>query len=264
MNLELLKTLAALAMVAATPLAAQPAMDDFAPIDKYVFVLDGAQLADAEIYQSASAGAFLVLAPELPSPLLVEARSATVSTVDFMKVDRRGGRVALLPDASLAALGRFTIAGEGIEFAVDGRPAQLRNKPWLLGEQDLDGMWAYSSAYRRGADSYELSEPLVRQLRSDGRAVEVRVFFGSWCPHCEQVLPRVLRLAEELAGSTVRLSFYGLPRGAGFKEDPEVQRFDIESVPTGVVMVDGREVGRIQGSGWKIPELAIKDAIQGS
>ena len=124
-------------------------------------------------------------------------------------------------------------------------------------------MRAYSREYREGAASYAFSQPVVKQLQAESRPVEVKVFFGTWCPHCQTVLPRVLRVAEELTGSKVRLSFYGLPQGAGFKADPEAQRFDIESVPTGVVLVEGREVGRISGSGWKIPELAIKNAITG-
>ncbi len=264
--MELPKSLALTAILAAIalPSSAQPAMEGFAPIDKYVFVLDGEEQPGAEIYQSQAAGSFLVITSGLESPVLVAARSAAVSTVNLMKVDQQpNGNVNLLAGSTLEPLGKFTIAGDGIRFTVGDRPAELRNKPWLLGAQDLEGMRAYSAGYRRGADEYECSEPLLRQLREDGRPVEVKVFFGSWCPHCEQVLPRVLKVAEELEGSGVRLSFYGLPRGRGFSIDAEVKRFDIETVPTGVVLIDGREVGRISGSGWKIPELAIKNAIEG-
>jgi hypothetical protein len=35
----------------------------------------------------------------------------------------------------------------------------------------------------------------------------------------------------------------------------------IKSVPTGVVFLGGREVGRISGNGWKIPELAINNVL---
>jgi thiol-disulfide isomerase/thioredoxin len=247
------------------PLGAQPAMRDFEPIDKFVFFLGGAEDPEAEIFQSQSAGAYLVVSKLVESPVLIEARSAAVSTVNLMKVDRQiSGDLHLLPEASLEPLGKFTIAGEGITFRVEGEAAELRNKPWLLGEQDLSGMRAYSREYREGAEAYETSQPVLRQLQAEARPVEVRVFFGTWCPHCQQVLPRVLRVAEELAGSKVRLSFYGLPRGPGFSADPEVKKLDIDSVPTGVIFVDGREVGRISGSGWKVPELAIKNAIQGS
>ncbi len=246
------------------PAAAQPAMEGFVSIDKFIFLVAGEESRDAEIYQSQAAGAFLVIAPEFESPILVQARAATVSTVNLMKVDKQAdGRVRLLEGASLAALGRFSIAGDGIEFEVDGTPVELRNKPWLLGAQDLEGMRAYSADYRRGAAAYEVSGPVVDSLKSESRSVEVKVFFGTWCPHCQQVLPRVLRVAEELVGSQVELSFYGLPQGAGFTNDALVQRFDIDAVPTGVVLVDGEEVGRISGSGWKIPEQTIQNLLQG-
>jgi thiol-disulfide isomerase/thioredoxin len=252
-------------LAVAASLQAQEPMNGFLPIDKFVFLVDGVADSEAEVLQSQAAGAYLVLSDAVESPILVEARSAAVSSVNLMKVDRQpNGSINLLAGAALEPLGTFTIAGEGIRFAMAGREAELRNKPWLLGVQDLDGMKAYSREYREGASAYEFSRPVVGQLKAESRPVEVRVFFGSWCPHCQTVLPRVLRVAEELQGTKVRLSFYGLPRGPEFSQDPEVKKLGIDSVPTGVVFVDGREVGRISGSGWKIPELAIKDAIQGS
>ena len=205
--------------------AAQPAMGGFLPIDKFVFFLAGEEDPNAEVFQSQAAGAYLVMSALAESPILVQARSAAVMTVNLMKVDRQSnGSLNLLEGSMLAPLGKFSIAGEGITFALDGKPAELRNKPWLLGEQDLAGMQGYSRDYRDGAAAYAFSEPVVRQLLAESRPVEVRVFFGSWCSHCQQVLPRVLRVAEELQGSTVELSFYGLPQGAGFSADPEAQR----------------------------------------
>jgi hypothetical protein len=32
-------------------------------------------------------------------------------------------------------------------------------------------------------------------------------------------------------------------------------------VPTGIVYVDGKEVGRIVGGEWQMPELAIKNVL---
>lgn len=264
-RLKPMLTLPLLLAALAQPAVAQPVMNGFVAIDKFVFVHDGQEDADAEIYQSQAAGAYLVIPSQLEAPILVEARSTSVATVNLMKVDRQpNGSINLLSGAAAQVLGKFTIAGEGISFPLGAGRAELRNKPWLVGEQDLNGMFAYSREYRVGADAYAFSQPLLGQLRAESRSVELRVFFGSWCPHCQQVLPAVLRVAEELAGSKVSISFKGLPRGPGFSADPEVKRLDIDSVPTGVVFVDGQEVGRISGSGWKIPELAIKNAIQGS
>lgn len=266
MKHKLFQILAVLTLVTlGAPLVAQPAMTGFVPIDKFTFAVGGVEDPEAEIFQSQSAGAYLVVTKLVESPILIQARSADVATVNLMKVDRQSdGNLSVLADAALASLGKFTIAGEGISFSIAGDKAELRNKPWLLGEQDLAGMRAYSREYRDGAEAYQTSAPVLRQLQAESRPVEVRVFFGTWCPSCQQVLPRVLRVAQELEGSKVQLSFYGLPRGPGFSADPEVKKLDIDSVPTGVVFVDGREVGRISGSGWKIPELAIKNAIQGS
>ena len=107
LRLSLTAPVAVLALWA-TSLAAQPAMSGFLPIDKLVFFVDGVEDSAAEVYQSQAAGAYLVISRAIESPILVQARSAVVSTVNLMKVDRQAdGTVNLLPDATLESLGRF-------------------------------------------------------------------------------------------------------------------------------------------------------------
>ncbi|MGH9465373.1 MAG: thioredoxin family protein [Thermoanaerobaculia bacterium] len=235
-------------------------MTGFTPTSDYVLTLDGTTDPSAEVYVLGQGTAYLVISDRLASPVLLEPRAGVARSLSLLKVAKRpNGTIDLLPQAAIADLGRFTIDLEGVSFAVDGRTAQLETKPPYLGSAGADELLAYSVDYEREAAAYVCSEPILRDLRSQARAVEVRVFFGSWCPHCQQVMPRILKVAQELAGSQIALAFYGLPRDIA--SDPEARSFDISAVPTGVVLVGGREVGRIGGGDWKIPELAIKNAL---
>ncbi len=240
--------------------AAQAPMAGFAPTGDYVLALDGQTDASAEVYVLGQGTAYLVLSDRLASPVLLEPRAGVARSLSLLKVARQeDGTIDLLPQAVIADLGRFTIDLEGVAFVVDGKAAQLKTKPPYLGSGGIDELLAYSADYQREAAAYVCSEPILRDLRAQPQAVEVRVFFGSWCPYCQQVMPRILKVAQQLAGSKIALEFYGLPRDLA--NDPEAGRYDISGVPTGVVLVGGREVGRIGGGDWKIPELAIKNAL---
>lgn len=253
----------AICLVTAGPLAAQAPVADFRPTD-HVVTLDGTDLF-AEVWQSRMAGEMLILSPELASPIRLSLRNGQVDTVQFMKVDKRDdGGVTLLPNATDRSLGTFKVApdGKGVSFELDGQTVILREKPPLLGEQDLAGMRAYSQEYVERAKAYSPSRPILERLREENRAVRVEVYFGSWCPACQQMVPRIMRVADELDGSNIQVDFYGLPQGDGFQQDAKVKALDITGVPTAVVFVDDRESGRISSSGaWKIPELTLNGIL---
>ena len=67
-------------------------------------------------------------------------------------------------------------------------------------------------------------------------------FTAKWCGPCRQMDPVLESLAAEYAGR-VEMAYVDVD------EDPiTAQRFDVRSMPTFVVMRDGREVGRIVGA----------------
>lgn len=257
----------ALVGLLATPVWSQTvpggALTDFQPVT-YRFEVAGRPLADAEIYQSRSTGSMLILAAELEAPVLIKLREGRVETVNLMKVDKKSdGSVTLLQNPTLAQLGSYRLTSDrtGVGFDLFGQEAVLKEKPHLLGNQTLEGMQAYSLEYVRGAEAYTPSNPVVAKLREQPEDVQVLVFFGSWCSACKQMVPRIMKVDEQLDGSKVKIDYYGLPQGQAFAADTRASSLGIKSVPTGVVFLDGKEVGRISGNGWKIPELAINNVL---
>ena len=253
--------LATVSFAAVSRAQAAFAISDFEPVG-YMVLLDGQVLADGEVFQSKAAGAFLMLAADLPTPVLVKVRDAQVQTVDLMKVNRRAdGTVELLPNATLGSSGAFQVTPDrtGIQFGVGGQRGELREKPPLLGSQNIAGLSQHSPEYRRSADAYTPSDPIVDKLKGQSEDVQVKVFFGSWCGACKQMVPRIMKVAEQLEGTKISFDFYGLPRG--ITGDPEAAKVEIHAVPTGVVYSGGKEIGRIEGSGWRVPELAINNLL---
>ncbi len=245
-----------LAAAAAAQMPADAVFNGFKPNGDFLFELDGKVLKHAEIYLSDRAASYLVIAPELASPLLISPRAGSVESVSFMKVAKRDdGSIDLLADASFNRLGQFKIAGQQIHFQVKGRRAKLKAKPPLLGGQPAEALKGYKPEYSRLADEYTPEAKYLPDLRAQGDALRVRVYFGTWCPVCGRLVPRVLRLADELEGSRVRFEYYGLPQP--MTDDPITREEDLHGVPTAIVYLGEKEVGRLSGGDLNAPEKSI-------
>lgn len=252
-----------LALVAGA-LVAQPTLDrlttGFEINGDYLVQVDGSDLPRAEVFYSSQAGAFLVLATDvLPSPVMLWPRTGSVQTIEASKVNRRAdGTVDVLSEAPTPA-GSFRVVGGEVTFTVDGHDTWLRQRPYLLGPQTGRKLVDANPAYAHGAEAYRPSEPVIEELRGSGADVKVEVYFGSWCPACKQMVPRIVRVADELDGSSIAFEFYGLPKP--FAGEPRAEDRGITAVPTGIVFKDGQEVGRISGNDWRMPELAIQQLV---
>lgn len=251
----------AVALVAALPAAAQQidgVLRDFASTGDFILEIDGKEATSAKVYRS-DLPAILLIADELPSPTLILLRERSVQTVPFMKlVQRQDGMADVLADAELTPVGGLTLEGESIRFTVAGQKMRLKSRPFLIGEQGLSDMLGHSPEYRRKAEAYTPDSGALAALKKSPKPVRVRVYFGSWCPFCSRYVPNMLKVAEQLEGD-VDFEFYGLPQG--FADEPAAKRDDVHGVPTGIVYVGGKEVGRLDAREWTNPEGAVQRLV---
>lgn len=250
------------AIAASAQVPSDDLFSDFRPSGEFLIEVNGQKLADAELYKAERAGAYLILAPSLPSPLLVNARSRQVERISLLKVSKQSdGSIDLLADASFDTVGAFDIGDKRLSFLVDDKAFVLKEKPSLLGEQTPASLYEYDPSYKTAAGDYAIDAAIVEGLRTEKRDVEVQIYYGSWCPVCSRLVPKVLRLEEELGDSKIRFQYYGLPRD--MDSDPVTEKKDLHGVPTGVVMVDGKEVGRMGGRELYKPEASLKKLLAG-
>lgn len=233
---------------------------DFRPNGDLIMVLGGEELKHAELFFSERAGAFLVMAPELASPVLVGTRTGTVETVHLMKVRKRDdGAIDLLADAALDQIGRFEIKGAEVHFNIKGQPALLKPKPALVGFQPLQSMKEYKPEYDQLSQAYNPNAAAVNALSGETRDVELLIYFGTWCPTCGRLVPRVMKMADQLADSKINVRFYGLPRD--MKSDPRTEKDNVRGVPTGIVYIGGKEVKRMGVQELNQPETALREIL---
>ena len=256
--------LAVLALVAAIPLAAPAAsraqgipsanpFRGFQPSSDYSLVVGGKLAPTAEIYLNDRIPALLILTSKLPSPVMLTPRSGRVESVNLMKVSKqKDGSIDLFADAVVAPLGQLAMEGKNITFTFQKEKVSLVPRPPLLGLKKNADLKSYLPEYLRGASGYTPNAAAVADLRKRSAPATVRVFFGSWCSHCRQHVPPLLKVEDEVRNPRIQFEYYGLPTNL---QDPVGQKAGVRSVPTGIVYVNGKEVGRIDN--WSTPEVAL-------
>jgi thiol-disulfide isomerase/thioredoxin len=233
---------------------------DFYEIGDYILEIAGAPVPETRFFLAERIPAVLVSPPDNTSSVLLFPRTNDVQTVPNDKLIRKTDTQLDVVMDSVTHQGKLQILASWIAFPVHGQEWILKPRPWLLGVQDIPTLLAYSPEYRWRSEAYTPNKAAVEELKSQTEDVKVRVFFGSWCAHCKRHVPLLLKVATQLEGSHIHLEFYGLPQGWG--QHPVAGPLKILAVPTGVVYVDDKEVGRITGNQWRAPEVSLNEILQ--
>jgi hypothetical protein len=114
----------------------------------------------------------------------------------------------------------------------------------LLGRVRPEAILSISEEWRTNRDAYEPSETDVRRIASLQVGATLDVYFGGWCSDSRREVPRLLKVLDRASPRHLKVRFFGLNRT---KKEPVrlVKRGAIERVPTFILLVGGREVGRI-------------------
>ncbi|MES1245645.1 MAG: thioredoxin family protein [Acidobacteriota bacterium] len=248
----------------AKPATADNVLNGFVRTGEYLLMVNGKPVPAAEIYRNDRLPAYLIVTAAFPSPVLLMAGSMTVETVAAPKLLRQpDGTMAVAADAATRPQGKFSLQGDKVVFASEGRSASLGSNPPLLGTHPAPDLKNHSPEYMVTARGYTPKPAVIAALKKEKKPVKVKVFFGSWCPHCKQHLPYMLRVEDEIRGSgtSIQFEYYGLPKG--FSNEPEAKRYNVDGVPLAIVFVNGREAGRISGGGWESPETSLSNILAG-
>ncbi|HYG65971.1 MAG TPA: thioredoxin family protein [Thermoanaerobaculia bacterium] len=255
----LLSVLATVGLVA--PLLAQPSdalLRNFMRSGDYLLEVDGKAVPNAEIYQNNSIPAVLILTSSLSAPVLLNPRAGTVETVPIMKVLKKAdGSADLSADAATQPQGEFQVVEGNAAFTLQGRKAVLKVRPSLLGLRRSADLKAYSPDYQRVANTYTPNAQALATLKKETRPVTVRTYFGSWCPHCREHVPLLMKVEDQLKGSPSKIKFEYMGLEKGLRE-PVVKQLGLKGVPTGIVLYNGKEIGRLNSDAdWNAPEAAL-------
>jgi hypothetical protein len=237
---------------------AAPKAQTFHRTVDYVLKVDGKTVTGARFFASDEGGAYLILGATPPGPVLIQLRSKEVATLAAAPAER-GGVVTVPAGAARKPQGQYEIQGSTPAFTVDGKRVRLENPVPLLGLQPAAAVRSYNPEYERKAALYRPDEAALARLTAIEEPVRLRVYFGTWCSVCSQVLPGLFKVTDSVKNPRLTVEYYGLPEERG--ADPEPARMGLQGVPTGIVYRKGEEVGRITGKQWQQPEVALRDIL---
>lgn len=117
----------------------------------------------------------------------------------------------------------------------------------VLAKEDLLSE-PYRAWFDPGYRAYQPNHALVQNLKPLLHNIYVLVFLGTWCGDSQREIPRLIRILDEAGLPPNRLKLVGVDRRrATYKTSPggEQWGFNIQRVPTVILLRNGKEVGRI-------------------
>jgi thiol-disulfide isomerase/thioredoxin len=217
------------------------------------------EVQGAQIYRSLQPpAAFLVSPSPFGRPVFITTGPLGARLLDPARISRDGADPEVVQvDTSGPQEDFLSVRPEGQNLIVDrdGTTMTLKASPPLLGDRTLDEVIQALPEYRRGAARYTPDPGTLEKLRRVTQPTELVVVFGSWCPHCEQAVPRLVRVLEDVKGAPIGVTFHGVPPGEA--RDSVMDDLHITRLPTAIVRRDGKELARMEGDDWAAPERSL-------
>lgn len=110
------------------------------------------------------------------------------------------------------------------------------------------------------AASYVPAPQAIARLKDFGRPVEVEVFLGSWCSDSKLQVPAFMKVLDAVDSPLITVTYHGVPEDKAKRRD-YFEGQDIQRIPTFIVSVDGREMGRIIERPKKTVEQDLVDIL---
>jgi thiol-disulfide isomerase/thioredoxin len=84
----------------------------------------------------------------------------------------------------------------------------------------------------------------VHDIHHFPNPAEIKVFFGDWCTDSKKHVPALIKTMEFADNKNIQVEYIDVSRD---KTEPSVlvKQWNIEKVPTIIVLSDGKEAGRI-------------------
>jgi thiol-disulfide isomerase/thioredoxin len=108
---------------------------------------------------------------------------------------------------------------------------------------------------------YSVDKETLELLNSDSfSSLHFKVVMGTWCEDSQRELPRIIKILDHLDFNFDNLTIIGVDKNKK-AEETEADQLNIEFVPTIIIYIDNKEIGRIIESPTESLEKDITNII---
>ncbi len=125
-----------------------------------------------------------------------------------------------------------------------GRVVRVDGERMLIGSISDGQLYRHFPEFKRNKDAYAPDMGVVEEIRAALNDESIVLFLGTWCADSLEVVPKFLRVMDELGDAAPSLTMYATDE-AKVEPQPLPRTYGIEFVPTFIVFRDGKELGRI-------------------
>jgi hypothetical protein len=126
----------------------------------------------------------------------------------------------------------------------------------MLGPLSPEAILEQHPDWRAVVKAYQPKPDCIDKLRAGLREVKIEIYLGTWCPDSKAHVSEYFKVMELVDSPLFQTAYIGVPRDKG-KRAPYYQGKDILKLPTFLVFVDGREIGRIV----ETPEKTVEEDL---
>jgi hypothetical protein len=248
--------------IAPVAVVAQSQTMRFEPLGVFDLEIEGKVIPKARMFNSVQAGALLVIAQELPYPIAVVPRNKTIQRLEPAQLEQETlGSYLWTPAGQPVAVATFDVVEGKPVFQLDGKTMRFIDKPPLLGPKTREEILAYDPSYAYRTASANPPTVYLDAINEETRDIVVKIFFSTQCKECRELLPGIFKTIDRITNPKIKFEFYGMPLPA--TKDPLGVELKITGFPTGILYVGGKETGRASGPSWRMPDMAIHNAMKG-
>jgi thiol-disulfide isomerase/thioredoxin len=215
----------------------------------YGIHVDDALKSGVGLYQVVGERLMLIYGPELERAFVLQFNPRVVRPVPKSLITIKGDLEVVLPGAAYQGAQPIPWMQDETKTAVlfyaDQKKFKVGRVPPLVGTTNIAEIFNHNPLYKRGMDEYRPNADAVSALKGVTSKAVIEVWFGSWCPHCQQVVPRFLKALQAAGNPNIDVVYHGVPRDFG-KYDPARSK-NVNGLPTFIFMRNGKEFGRLGG-----------------
>lgn len=252
-----LALLAGALLAAAAP--ADAAVITCRPTWDFSVEVEGAYPKDAQFYRADERGKFLIDIPACKDGLMMDLGSRKILAVPRMLMKSVDGTVQVKDLPSNGAAYAFSIEGPVIQFSAENKKVRILPvlmRPPVTGPVEMDALVADRPEYRAGMKNYSPHPESIAAISKFGKPVEIECFFATWCGHCKEYMPKLLRVLQDVKNPKIKANLIGVPKNFG-KEPGPWDGKNIAVIPTVIVKVEGKEITRLGTHHEAVPEVEL-------